>query len=384
MKPNKLACALAGLLLAPTATILAQTAPPSSDTTQNPAPAQPAKQLQTITVTGSAIPRVDLETPSPVTVITAVQIERSGLKTVSDVIRAVSADNSGSIPNAFTAGFAAGSAGVALRGLTVNSTLVLIDGQRSANYALADDGQRSFVDLNTIPVNAIERIEVLKDGASSLYGADAIAGVVNVILKRSYKGGEATAEVGTSQHGGGFTRRFTGIFGGGDLDKDGHNAYLSVEYQKDNAIMNRDRSFPFNTLDLRSIGGINGNGGQPSAPSGSIVKWSRPTWIITPPSRGCVVQSDPHSAILPACHAAPLPAPRSSGTAASTAVSVVRPPSTMSAPASRAAMYGSGPISATMWSQARKRCGSLSARGGSGAMRPCCALATISSGACSE
>lgn len=282
MKPNKLACALAGLLLAPTATILAQTAPPSSDTTQNPAPAQPAKQLQTITVTGSAIPRVDLETPSPVTVITAVQIERSGLKTVSDVIRAVSADNSGSIPNAFTAGFAAGSAGVALRGLTVNSTLVLIDGQRSANYALADDGQRSFVDLNTIPVNAIERIEVLKDGASSLYGADAIAGVVNVILKRSYKGGEATAEVGTSQHGGGFTRRFTGILGGGDLDKDGHNAYLSVEYQKDNAIMNRDRSFPFNTLDLRSIGGINGNGGQPSAPSGSIYGTVTPGHLGTP------------------------------------------------------------------------------------------------------
>ncbi len=282
MKPNKLACALAGLLLTPTTTILAQTASPSPDTTQNPAPAQPAKQLQTITVTGSAIPRVDLETPSPVTVITAVQIERSGLKTVSDVIRAVSADNSGSIPNAFTAGFAAGSAGVALRGLTVNSTLVLIDGQRSANYALADDGQRSFVDLNTIPVNAIERIEVLKDGASSLYGADAIAGVVNVILKRSYKGGEATAEVGTSQHGGGFTRRFTGILGGGDLDKDGHNAYLSVEYQKDNAIMNRDRSFPFNTLDLRSIGGVNGNGGQPSAPSGSIYGTVTPGHLGTP------------------------------------------------------------------------------------------------------
>lgn len=140
MKPNKLALALAGFLLTPLGTTLAQTTPPAPDTPQNPASEQTAKQLQAITVTGSALPRVDMETPSPVTVITAVQIERSGLKTVSDVIRAVSADNSGSIPNAFTAGFAAGSAGVALRGLTVNSTLVLIDGQRSANYALADDG----------------------------------------------------------------------------------------------------------------------------------------------------------------------------------------------------------------------------------------------------
>ena len=176
-----LVISLAGLALSPIAAALAQSAQPAdtpqtqtatqnSQATQNPpAPTgQNVQELQSVTVTGSAIPRVDLETPSPVTVITAAQIERSGLKTVNDVVRAISADNSGSIPTAFTAGFAAGSAGVALRGLTVNSTLVLIDGRRSANYPLADDGQRTFVDLNTIPVNAIERIDVLKDGASSL------------------------------------------------------------------------------------------------------------------------------------------------------------------------------------------------------------------------
>lgn len=270
MKPNKLAFALAGLLLSPTATILAQTAPPSPDTTQNPAPAQPAKQLQTITVTGSAIPRIDLETPSPVTTITAVQIQRSGLTTISDVIRAVSADNSGSIPNAFTNGFAAGSSGVALRGLTVNSTLVLIDGHRNATYAVSDDGVRSFVDLNTIPLAAVERIEVLKDGASSLYGADAIGGVVNIILKPDYHGVEGTADIGTSQHGGGFTRKATFLAGGGDLDTDHYNAYFSAQYQKDNAINIRQRGFPFNTGDLRAIGGQNNIGGQPSQNSGSI------------------------------------------------------------------------------------------------------------------
>lgn len=254
MKPNKLAFALAGLLLAPAGAVLAQTTPPP--TTANPPPSdQAAKKLQTITVTGSAIPRIDIETPSPVTIITTAQIARSGLTTLSDVVRAISADNSGSIPNAFSNGFAAGASGVALRGLTVNSTLVLIDGHRVTNYPVADDGERSFVDLNTIPLAAVDRIEVLKDGASSLYGADAIAGVVNVIMKRSFNGVQATADVGTSQRGGGFTRKATLLAGGGDLDKDHYNGYVSVQYQKDNPINTRQRSFPFNTGDLSSLGG---------------------------------------------------------------------------------------------------------------------------------
>jgi iron complex outermembrane receptor protein len=245
-------------------------------------PEQQPTQLQTITVTGSALPRIDAETPSPVTVITADQIRKSGLTTVADVVRAVSADNSGSIPSAFTAGFAAGSSGVALRGLTVNSTLVLIDGGRAASYALTDDGQRSFVDLNTIPSNAIERIDVLKDGASSLYGADAIAGVVNIILKPSFQGAEATADVGTSQHGGGTTKRLTALFGTGDLKQDGYNAYVSVEYQKDNDIRVGQRGFPYNTADLSSIGGNNLIGGQPSQNSGSIYGTVTPGQLATP------------------------------------------------------------------------------------------------------
>ena len=258
MTRNKLALSLAGLLLAPIAgTSFAQSAPATQDQSQA-APSQGnAKQLQTITVTGSALPRVDTETPSPVTVITAQQIARSGYTTISDVVRSISADNSGSIPNAFTAGFAAGSSGVALRGLTVNSTLVLIDGQRAANYAVSDDGQRSFVDLNTIPIAAVERVEVLKDGASSLYGADAIAGVVNIILRPSFHGIEGTADVGNSQHGGGFTKKATFLAGAGDLDKDRYNAYFSVQYEKDNPIWSRDREFPYNTNNLSSIGGPN-------------------------------------------------------------------------------------------------------------------------------
>ena len=263
MTRNKLAMALVAALFIPLASsAFAQDA--ASDATQNtPVPTSSqtnTKQLQTVVVTGSAIPRIDTETPSPVTVISAVQIQRSGLTTLSDVVRSISADNSGSIPNSFTAGFAAGSSGVALRGLTVNSTLVLIDGHRNASYAVSDDGERSFVDLNTIPLAAVERIEVLKDGASSLYGADAIAGVVNIILRPSYHGVEATADVGTSQRGGGFTRKATFLAGGGDLATDHYNAYFSAQFQKDNSIRMNQRPFPFNTTNLSSIGGPNPTG----------------------------------------------------------------------------------------------------------------------------
>jgi iron complex outermembrane receptor protein len=241
-----------------------------------------ATQLDTVTVTGSGIPRTSTETSSPVQIITRAEIDRSGLTTTSDVVRAVSADNSGSIPTAFGAGFAAGSSGVALRGLTVNSTLVLIDGRRAANYALADDGERGFVDLNTIPLNAVDRIEVLKDGASSLYGADAIAGVVNIILKKEYHERQIEAEVGTSERGGGTTNRLTGLFGTGSLPVDRYNAYMSVEYQKDDRIKASSRDFPFNTTDLSSIGGSNFIGGQPGFNSGSIYGTVTPGTLSTP------------------------------------------------------------------------------------------------------
>jgi iron complex outermembrane receptor protein len=284
MKRNQLACALAALLLAPVAgSALAQSATAAQGQGQGATDGNGnAKQLQTITVTGSAIPRIDVETPSPVTMISSQQIERSGFTTISDVVRSISADNSGSIPNSFTNGFAAGSSGVALRGLTVNSTLVLIDGHRAANYAVADDGQRSFVDLNTIPLAAVDHIEVLKDGASSLYGADAIAGVVNIILKPSYKGVEMTADVGNSTHGGGFTRKASILAGLGDVDKDGYNVYLSAQYQQDNAISNGDRGFPYNTGDLSSIGGPNSQAGQPGQNSGSIYGSVTPGQLTNP------------------------------------------------------------------------------------------------------
>jgi iron complex outermembrane receptor protein len=229
-----------------------------------PAAAAPNTELNEIVVTGSLLRRTSEESESPVTIFTAEEIKQTGLTSVADVVRTISADNSGTIPTAFGNGFAAGSSGVALRGLTVNSTLVLIDGRRAAPYALADDGQRSFVDLNTIPLDSVAQIEILKDGASSIYGADAIAGVVNVILKKQYQGAEVSAEVGKGQHPGGNMERVTASFGKGDLETDRFNAYFNFEFEGDSRITVGDRGFPYNNGDLTSIGGINSNSGFPT------------------------------------------------------------------------------------------------------------------------
>jgi iron complex outermembrane receptor protein len=245
---------LAGLLVG---------ASPFAALAQDVAPASPGKSISAendeIVVTGSLFRRTSSETSSPVTVLSSESLQRRGINNVADAVRSLAADNSGSIPTAFSGGFGQGAASVSLRGLSVNSTLVVIDGLRTVNYPLADDGQRSFVDLNTIPQSLIDRIEVLKDGASSTYGADAIGGVVNLIMKPHFKGLEVGGESGISARGDGGMYRGTLLAGFGDYEQEGWNVYLNAEYQHDNAIDIGDRGFPFNTADLSPIGGLNGD-----------------------------------------------------------------------------------------------------------------------------
>ncbi|HKX40806.1 MAG TPA: Plug domain-containing protein, partial [Burkholderiaceae bacterium] len=109
---------------------------------------QQPQELQRVTVTGSNIKRTDTETASPVQVLTREDIEKTGKQSIGDVLRGITADGVGSIPTSFSNGFASGSAAVSLRGLGVNSTLVLLNGRRMTTYGLADDGTRNFVDLN--------------------------------------------------------------------------------------------------------------------------------------------------------------------------------------------------------------------------------------------
>jgi iron complex outermembrane receptor protein len=168
--------------------------------------AQSSSTLQRVEVTGSNIPRSEVESPSPVQIITADDMKKSGYTTVAEVLRDITANGQGTLSQGFNQAFAGGASGIALRGLTVGATLVLIDGHRMAPYPLSDDGERQFVDISSIPFAIVDRIEILKDGASAVYGSDAIAGVVNVILKKSFEGTLVSADIGGTQHGGGATK----------------------------------------------------------------------------------------------------------------------------------------------------------------------------------
>ena len=157
--------------------------------------AQTATTEKTV-ITGSNIKRIDAETVAPVDIITREQIERTGLPTIAEVLRNVPANTGGSFNEQFSNSFAPGASGISLRGLGQKTTLVLINGRRTGGYGFAQNIQDTFVDLNSIPSSAVERVEVLKDGASAIYGSDAIAGVVNIILRRDFRGAEVALEGG--------------------------------------------------------------------------------------------------------------------------------------------------------------------------------------------
>ncbi|MCH7343520.1 TonB-dependent receptor [Pelomonas sp. CA6] len=200
-----------------------------------------ATQLERVEVTGTNIKRVDAETASPIQTISREDIQKSGKTTIADVIMGLNGNSNGSVPMSFSNGFAAGAAGVSLRGLGANSTLVLLNGRRLAPYGLADDGQRTFVDLSTIPLDAVERVEVVKDGASAIYGSDAIAGVVNIITRQDYQGISANVSYGQTRYSDG-ERVKAAIAGGfGDIGRDRYNVFFTLEAQSIGEVRQSDR-----------------------------------------------------------------------------------------------------------------------------------------------
>ena len=204
--------------------------------------AQTAPTLQRVEVTGSNIKRVDAEKATAVQVLTRDDIEKAGKSSVAELLQSLALDNQGSVPVSFSNGFAKGGSGISLRGLGAASTLVLINGRRVAPYGTADDGQKVFTDLNIIPAEAVERIEILKDGASAIYGSDAIAGVVNIILRKSYVGTAAKASYGQSRYGDGTDTKVSITHGFGDLATDEYNVLFNLELGKVGPIFNRDRA----------------------------------------------------------------------------------------------------------------------------------------------
>ncbi len=225
---------------------------------------QDKTQNNDIVVTGSLFRGVS-ETPSPVSTLTADDLQKRGLQTVQAAIQSISSNNGPALTNSFTANgaFASGASAVSLRGLTTDSTLVLFDGMRAAYYPLADDGTRNFVDLNTIPDEIVDRIETLLDGASSTYGADAVAGVVNIITKKQVTGIHLTAESGISERGDAANHRLSATVGYGDVNEDRFNVYLSGHYIDSAAVYNRDRGYPYNTADQQGVcyNGVCGSNG---------------------------------------------------------------------------------------------------------------------------
>jgi iron complex outermembrane receptor protein len=237
------AAALSGAALTPAA--FAQTAP-----AQNPAP------VAEVIVTGSNIRRVDAETASPIQIISQEEIQRTGKTTIGEYLQTLTVDGAGSVPKTFGNGFASGASGVSLRGLGAGSTLVLLNGRRIAPYGLADDGQKVFTDLSVIPLEAVERVEVLKDGASAIYGSDAIAGVVNITLKESFEGLVAKGSFASSRYSDGNATKLSVTSGFGNLDDNRYNVFFNVEASDTDSIRvgDRDERGYIGNGDLRPYG----------------------------------------------------------------------------------------------------------------------------------
>ncbi|MCC7705360.1 TonB-dependent receptor [Janthinobacterium sp. GW460P] len=206
-----------------------------------------APAMQRVEVTGSSIKRVAKEGALPVQVISFDQIEKQGITTTEQLVRTLSAngtgaDNMTSGNNVFGADadrVSGGASFASLRGLGPSSTLVLLNGRRIATHGASGKS----VDLNSIPLGAISRVEILKDGASAIYGTDAIGGVINFILKTNYSGVEASVSTNDTQAGGGATRRASLLAGTGSLESDRYNIMASLTVDKAQQLNGRDRSF---------------------------------------------------------------------------------------------------------------------------------------------
>jgi iron complex outermembrane receptor protein len=210
------------------------------------APAVAAAQDIKVEVTGSNIRRVEGEGALPVQVLTREDIARTGATDAMELLNYISAANSGgSINLGQTIGTTTfGNQTASLRGLSGTSTLVLVNGKRLGTFAGGVSGVEG-VNLAAIPFNAVERVEILKDGASAVYGSDAIAGVINFIMRQDFKGAEASAFYGTPTRGGGGGDQWdiSGTVGFGDLSKDRYNAFLSARYNEQQSLNQNARDF---------------------------------------------------------------------------------------------------------------------------------------------
>ena len=202
-----------------------------------------AESLQRVEVTGSAIKRLESETALPVQVVTREDIDKMGVTTAAELMSKLAANVGGLTDGASinVGGDQRGFNSANLRGLGTSSTLVLLNGRRMANFA--SPGDDAGVDLNNIPAAAIQRVEVLLDGASALYGADAIAGVINFITRKDFQGVELNAQAGRTQEGGAGKRTASVAAGFGDVVRDGFNVFGVFDVQRTDRLSTSQRKF---------------------------------------------------------------------------------------------------------------------------------------------
>lgn len=194
-----------------------------------------ANQLERVVITGSNIKKIDAEGASPVTVITRKQIEATGATNTNELLINLNATNSGR--NDDNVANEPGYSGSASVGLNNRSVLVLLNGRRIAAFASGG----TFVNINSIPLAAIERVEVLKDGGSAIYGSDAMAGVINFITKKNYQGAEVSAGFGRTVRGDRDEVTASATAGFGTLEKDGFNLILTADALQRDPVWRKDR-----------------------------------------------------------------------------------------------------------------------------------------------
>lgn len=228
-----------------------QTPPPAPRPAPPPPPPAPPEQpteLETVQVTGSRIPRSQIEGPAPITVVTAEQIQASGFTSVPDVLRSLS-QNSGTVQgqqNTTSAQSTPGAQAVDLRGLGPNHTLVLINGRRIADFPLPLNSRSNFTDIGNIPLGMIDRVEVLTGSASAVYGSDAMAGVINFILKKSVDGTIFDYRYGDTERGGGESHRLTLTTG---FERGAFSGIVGVELLDKRPLWGFERDIQDSTLD---------------------------------------------------------------------------------------------------------------------------------------
>ena len=210
---------------------------------------------QTVYVTGSNLKRTDREGTQPIQVITARDIRETGAATVTELMRLVPSMGSDGNFDTNDGGFSRGVSTASLRGLSSTSTLILLNGRRMTPAAYADpnDGNSALYDLNAIPLAALERVEILRDGASAVYGSDAIGGVINFITRSNYQGGEVSARASANDDGD-FKRRGLNFFAGaGDLAADGYNVFITGDIAERDRVQREDvRDIAFDQYRLLS------------------------------------------------------------------------------------------------------------------------------------